>query len=193
MELYRSKQLICPGDYCDVYLTHDSMSVRKAHNAGKNHLRNVTEYYQRKSSSLSCLYYLTSSRNRPRPSTVCHRLNHKLLCRRRSKRAESRHARPRRTREWPSSTIRIPRCVAQITRDGYVLTLVQPGGIPPPFPMNGPPPPAGMPRKCPSLTEVTSYPTNQSNSSKHARRRRHALSSIPATRKRSRRRWPSAA
>lgn len=35
------------GDYCDVYLTHDSMSVRKAHNAGRNHLRNVVEYYQR--------------------------------------------------------------------------------------------------------------------------------------------------
>jgi hypothetical protein len=34
-------------DYCDVYLTHDSMSVRKAHNAGRNHLRNVVEYYQR--------------------------------------------------------------------------------------------------------------------------------------------------
>ncbi|BCR96018.1 putative U1 snRNP complex component Yhc1 [Aspergillus luchuensis] len=33
-------------DYCDVYLTHDSMSVRKAHNAGRNHLRNVLEYYQ---------------------------------------------------------------------------------------------------------------------------------------------------
>ncbi|KAF2231698.1 hypothetical protein EV356DRAFT_419897, partial [Viridothelium virens] len=33
-------------DYCDVYLTHDSMSVRKAHNNGKNHLRNVVDYYQ---------------------------------------------------------------------------------------------------------------------------------------------------
>merc|ERR1711939_1142108 len=33
-------------DYCDVYLTHDSMSVRKAHNAGRNHLRNVIDYYQ---------------------------------------------------------------------------------------------------------------------------------------------------
>ncbi|KAL8725986.1 MAG: hypothetical protein Q9181_006214 [Wetmoreana brouardii] len=34
------------GDYCDVYLTHDSMSVRKAHNAGRNHERNVLDYYQ---------------------------------------------------------------------------------------------------------------------------------------------------
>ncbi|KAF4121093.1 U1 small nuclear ribonucleoprotein C [Geosmithia morbida] len=33
-------------DYCDVYLTHDSMSVRRAHNSGKNHLRNVVDYYQ---------------------------------------------------------------------------------------------------------------------------------------------------
>ncbi|KAI2795055.1 U1 small nuclear ribonucleoprotein C [Penicillium oxalicum] len=34
------------SDYCDVYLTHDSMSVRKAHNSGRNHLRNVVDYYQ---------------------------------------------------------------------------------------------------------------------------------------------------
>jgi U1 small nuclear ribonucleoprotein C len=33
-------------EYCDVYLTHDSMSVRKAHNSGRNHIRNVVEYYQ---------------------------------------------------------------------------------------------------------------------------------------------------
>lgn len=38
-------------DYCDVYLTHDSMSVRKAHNSGRNHLRNVVDYYQRTPSS----------------------------------------------------------------------------------------------------------------------------------------------
>ncbi|KAF2744633.1 zf-U1-domain-containing protein [Sporormia fimetaria CBS 119925] len=41
------------GDYCDVYLTHDSMSVRKAHNAGRNHLRNVQAYYERASRLLS--------------------------------------------------------------------------------------------------------------------------------------------
>ncbi|CAG8953190.1 hypothetical protein HYFRA_00003391 [Hymenoscyphus fraxineus] len=39
-------------DYCDVYLTHDSMSVRKAHNSGRNHLRNVVDYYQRTPSNL---------------------------------------------------------------------------------------------------------------------------------------------
>ncbi|VDB85364.1 unnamed protein product [Peniophora sp. CBMAI 1063] len=32
-------------DYCDVYLTHDSASVRKAHNNGRNHLSNVRDYY----------------------------------------------------------------------------------------------------------------------------------------------------
>ncbi|CDZ96164.1 zf-u1-domain-containing protein [Phaffia rhodozyma] len=32
-------------DYCDVFLTHDSASVRKAHNAGRNHLQNVRDYY----------------------------------------------------------------------------------------------------------------------------------------------------
>ncbi|KAF8897710.1 U1 zinc finger-domain-containing protein [Infundibulicybe gibba] len=32
-------------DYCDVFLTHDSASVRKAHNSGRNHLSNVRDYY----------------------------------------------------------------------------------------------------------------------------------------------------
>ncbi|KAJ5662347.1 uncharacterized protein N7477_009963, partial [Penicillium maclennaniae] len=44
----KCRNICIPGsrDYCDVYLTHDSMSVRKAHNSGRNHLRNVVEYYQ---------------------------------------------------------------------------------------------------------------------------------------------------
>lgn len=50
--------LIHPGDYCDVYLTHDSMSVRKAHNAGRNHERNVLDYYQRTLHSTSSLHHL---------------------------------------------------------------------------------------------------------------------------------------
>ncbi|KAG0252365.1 hypothetical protein DFQ27_008103 [Actinomortierella ambigua] len=32
-------------NYCDIFLTHDSSSVRKAHNAGRNHLLNVKTYY----------------------------------------------------------------------------------------------------------------------------------------------------
>lgn len=60
------------GDYCDVFLTHDSMSgeqifgscshsplvspqristVRKAHNSGRNHLSNVRDYY-------ACMYMI---------------------------------------------------------------------------------------------------------------------------------------
>ncbi|XP_071738288.1 U1 small nuclear ribonucleoprotein C-like [Rutidosis leptorrhynchoides] len=33
-------------DYCDTYLTHDSPSVRKQHNAGYKHKGNVRTYYQ---------------------------------------------------------------------------------------------------------------------------------------------------
>lgn len=33
-------------DYCDTYLTHDSPSVRKQHNAGYKHKGNVRIYYQ---------------------------------------------------------------------------------------------------------------------------------------------------
>uniref|UniRef100_A0A061SA94 U1 small nuclear ribonucleoprotein C n=2 Tax=Tetraselmis sp. GSL018 TaxID=582737 RepID=A0A061SA94_9CHLO len=32
-------------DYCDTYLTHDSPSVRKQHNAGYKHKANVRNYY----------------------------------------------------------------------------------------------------------------------------------------------------
>ncbi|KAI8060716.1 U1 zinc finger-domain-containing protein [Gongronella butleri] len=32
-------------EYCDVYLTHDSPSVRKGHNLGRNHINNVRAYY----------------------------------------------------------------------------------------------------------------------------------------------------
>jgi len=32
-------------DYCDVFLTHDSTSVRRDHNSGRNHLANVRDYY----------------------------------------------------------------------------------------------------------------------------------------------------
>ncbi|KAI8394063.1 U1 zinc finger-domain-containing protein [Radiomyces spectabilis] len=37
--------LFCYVEYCDIFLTHDSSSVRKAHNAGKNHVLNVRNYY----------------------------------------------------------------------------------------------------------------------------------------------------
>src|SRR5690554_2818809 len=32
-------------DYCDVFLTHDTLNVRRAHNAGWKHKTNVRAYY----------------------------------------------------------------------------------------------------------------------------------------------------
>ncbi|CAM8955048.1 unnamed protein product [Rhodiola kirilowii] len=40
-------------DYCDTYLTHDSPSVRKQHNAGYKHKANVRTYYQQFEQELS--------------------------------------------------------------------------------------------------------------------------------------------
>ncbi|KAJ2003442.1 U1 small nuclear ribonucleoprotein C [Coemansia thaxteri] len=33
-------------DYCDIFLTHDSRSVRKAHNTGWKHIGQVADYYR---------------------------------------------------------------------------------------------------------------------------------------------------
>ncbi|ORX74325.1 zf-U1-domain-containing protein [Linderina pennispora] len=33
-------------DYCDIFLTHDSPSVRKAHNTGWKHINQVAAYYR---------------------------------------------------------------------------------------------------------------------------------------------------
>lgn len=33
-------------DYCDIFLTHDSVSVRKAHNTGWKHINQVASYYR---------------------------------------------------------------------------------------------------------------------------------------------------
>ncbi|PIA15732.1 zf-U1-domain-containing protein [Coemansia reversa NRRL 1564] len=33
-------------DYCDIFLTHDSASVRKAHNTGWKHINQVASYYR---------------------------------------------------------------------------------------------------------------------------------------------------
>ncbi|KAI9297050.1 hypothetical protein K502DRAFT_284840, partial [Neoconidiobolus thromboides FSU 785] len=32
-------------DYCDIFLTHDTMAVRKAHNSGWKHAAAVKDYY----------------------------------------------------------------------------------------------------------------------------------------------------
>lgn len=126
-------------DYCDVYLTHDSMSVRKAHNSGRNHLRNVVDYYQRK--SLCCLLcrrsWLTAPhRNRSRKGPVRHRLHHQLLRRRRPSprqpHAATKSTRRIRLQPLPSSrrrlprhaTPRLPRCLPRCTRRSSVPTSV---------------------------------------------------------------------
>lgn len=36
----------CYCDYCDVFLTHDSVAVRKQHNDGNRHKQNVCDYYR---------------------------------------------------------------------------------------------------------------------------------------------------
>lgn len=111
------------GDYCDVYLTHDSMSVRKAHNSGRNHLRNVVDYYQRQSLGtgsttrlVGCLTdaLFSCDRNRPRKGSERDRFHHILLCGRRPSRLES-HAptesAPADGRAWrirSATTIRLP-------------------------------------------------------------------------------------
>ncbi len=96
------------------------MSVRKAHNSGRNHLRNVVDYYQRTSttslcSSAQCISILLRSlslanfihRDRPREGTIRHRLHYLLLRRRRpSRRQPNAPFQPRRRPRLPTT---IPR------------------------------------------------------------------------------------
>ncbi|ODV89423.1 hypothetical protein CANCADRAFT_4045 [Tortispora caseinolytica NRRL Y-17796] len=37
--------------YCDIYLSHGSRSVRRSHNAGRHHIKNVIEYYKKHANS----------------------------------------------------------------------------------------------------------------------------------------------
>ncbi|ODQ79394.1 hypothetical protein BABINDRAFT_50070 [Babjeviella inositovora NRRL Y-12698] len=39
-------------DYCKSYLTHDSMSVRKSHLIGKNHIKYYCDYYEEQAKKL---------------------------------------------------------------------------------------------------------------------------------------------
>lgn len=34
-------------DYCDIYLTHDSLKVRRAHDKGAKHVNSVEDHYSR--------------------------------------------------------------------------------------------------------------------------------------------------
>lgn len=44
-------------EYCHSYLTHDTLSVRKSHLVGKNHLRITADYYRNKGKGLDCRYF----------------------------------------------------------------------------------------------------------------------------------------
>ncbi|KAF2091957.1 zf-U1-domain-containing protein [Saccharata proteae CBS 121410] len=110
-------------DYCDVYLTHDSMSVRKAHNSGRNHLRNVVEYYQR-------IYPELLMSVQPRAHAA----------------AELNHERAQTVIDDITSSYAAEGQAAQNPMLQFG-GMPGPGGFPPPFgfPGGAPPPPFGMP------------------------------------------------
>lgn len=109
------------GDYCDVYLTHDSMSVRKAHNSGKNHLKNVVQYYQGRSPRVRNIlymapypvqthrYWLSAFRNRTWKGPIGDRFYHLVIRRRGPGKFQSNAATRSRTTGIPSSPVWIPR------------------------------------------------------------------------------------
>lgn len=104
------------------------MSVRKAHNSGKNHLRNVVDYYQRTKPPPPRKPHnqLTRHRNRPRKGTVGHRLHHFILRRRRpSTREPNAAAEP--ARQCFPPAISLPRYDYQQTPRPYTnqLTIYQ--------------------------------------------------------------------
>ena len=108
------------------------MSVRKAHNAGRNHERNVLDYYQRTPTipfTPDCIHSLvhhqtvhgqiqtdSTNRNWTREGTISNRLHHILIRRRRSSkfqphaRTSTGHASSNARSSWfPTSTISFPR------------------------------------------------------------------------------------
>lgn len=44
-------------EYCHSYLTHDTLSVRKSHLVGKNHLRITADYYRNKGKEIDTRYF----------------------------------------------------------------------------------------------------------------------------------------
>ncbi|AGO10134.1 AaceriAAR142Cp [[Ashbya] aceris (nom. inval.)] len=53
-------------DYCHAYLTHDSLSVRKSHLNGKNHIRLTADYYYNKAQQQAEPFLFPKVRSRPR-------------------------------------------------------------------------------------------------------------------------------
>ncbi|KAK7965253.1 U1 small nuclear ribonucleoprotein C [Apiospora saccharicola] len=131
-------------DYCDVYLTHDSMSVRKAHNSGRNHLRNVVDYYQQigHEKAQSVIDSITSSyaaegqahANPMLPQNQPHAAHHHM----------SHHGAP------GSGPPPLPGMPPGAGAPGFPMPPPGPGGLPFPLPAGMPPLPAppggrGMP------------------------------------------------
>ncbi|AAS50508.1 AAR142Cp [Eremothecium gossypii ATCC 10895] len=52
-------------DYCHAYLTHDSLSVRKSHLIGKNHIRLTADYYYNKAQQQAKPFLFPKVRSRP--------------------------------------------------------------------------------------------------------------------------------
>ena len=124
------------------------MSVRKAHNSGRNHLRNVVDYYQRESTPPRYLaFHHWQRRRRHFPQSVP-RTNPSRVTEIGHEKAQSvidsitssyaaegqAHANPMLPQNQPG-------------HGAFPPPFAFPGGIPPPFPMPGmpgaPPPPLG--------------------------------------------------
>ncbi|KAK3325662.1 U1 small nuclear ribonucleoprotein [Apodospora peruviana] len=137
-------------DYCDVYLTHDSMSVRKAHNSGRNHLRNVVDYYQRKSPSHHFRSYFGkiqryNTTRRARRTEIGHEKAQSVIDSITSSYAAEGQA--HNNPMLPQNAGGVVAGLHPAFPPPGAPPFNFPGGIPPPFPgMPGaPPPPFGMP------------------------------------------------
>ncbi|AET38603.1 Yhc1p Ecym_3094 [Eremothecium cymbalariae DBVPG len=58
-------------DYCHSYLTHDTLSVRKSHLIGKNHIRLTADYYYNKANQQKLLFLLPKVSKRRRSRQRC--------------------------------------------------------------------------------------------------------------------------
>ncbi|KAJ6598893.1 U1 small nuclear ribonucleoprotein [Mycena vulgaris] len=149
-------------DYCDVFLTHDSTSVRKAHNSGRNHLSNVRDYYASLGPRQGAEHH--------RPDYLCVRVERRTASGRLWLRAPA-SRRPATGLRCPHGLWRAPARLCRTpaalpperipSHDGRAALPAKwhahgpPGWIPggaPPFPPNGPnaPPGAGLPPFPPS-------------------------------------------
>ncbi|GAV54137.1 hypothetical protein ZYGR_0AK06390 [Zygosaccharomyces rouxii] len=73
-------------EYCHSYLTHDTLSVRKSHLIGKNHLRITADYYRNKGSRRSKFFNRVSKKYGKRTGR---KINPPLNCPKRSDKRRS--------------------------------------------------------------------------------------------------------